>query len=571
MHLRFAEFEFRDEPGHLLKSGSRVPIQEKPFRILSMLLAHHGQLVTRKEILRAIWADTYVVEDQSLNTAMRKVRLALNDSPDNPKFIETVGSRGYRFIHPVQAANGVGSVPRTIRVAVLPLENLGAEADEHFSDGVTEEMIACLGRLRPNFAVIALSSVLRYKNRNANVTDILRDLGADYVLSGSIRRSGNRVRISIRLICGADQSCAWADTFDRDLSDVFAIQHEVASNVARSTARLLAVGGNLREPESAAHENYLRGRFFWNKRTAPALLKSVELFNNALAEDPDYTLSYVGLADAYVMLAQYGILPGSQAFPIVREAAVKALTLDDLSAAAHVSMAWVKAVYEHDLKGAEYECKTALRLDPNYSFGCNAYAFLLTAMGRHAESIEFMRRGLQLDPVSLPMNTIYASVLYFARQYEAAIEQCKECLELDPSFSMAHAIYGQALEGLGLLQEAAGHFQTNAELAPWNPHVWAHLGRISALQDMRLESLRYLEQLSADADSKYVPFYFIAQVYAALGEPDLAFEWLARARKECSNWAMFTGVDPKFDQLHSDPRFRVLLQQLGLNLPSDEF
>lgn len=564
MHLRFAEFELNEKSSHLLKGGSRVPIQEKPFRVLSVLLAHAGQMVTREQIFEKIWADTYVLEDQSLNTAMRKVRLALNDSPNHPRFIETVGSRGYRFIYPVEVADASGAAPRTLRVAVLPLENLGAAADEHFSDGITEEMIARLGRLRPNFAVIALSSVLRYKKRNANVTDILRDLGADYVLSGSIRRSGNRLRISTRLISGADQSCVWAGTFDRDLSDVFAIQNEVATNVARSTARLLAAGGNLREPKSAAHDIYLRGRFFWNKRTAPALLKSVELFNNALAENPDYVLSYVGLADAYVMLAQYGVLPGTQAYPIVREAAMKALTLDNLSAEAHVSMAWVKAVYEHDLKGAEHECKTALHLDPNYSFGYNAYAFLLTAMGRHDESLEFMRRGLQLDPASLPMNAIYASTLYFARQYEAAIEQCKECLELDPDFSMAHAIYGQALEGLGLLQEATEHFQANAELAPWNSHVWAHLGRIFAVRGMRQDSLRYLDQLSADAGSKYVPSYFIAQIYAALGESDSALEWLSRAQMERSNWALLTGVDPKFDQLHSDPRFRALLQPLGL-------
>jgi adenylate cyclase len=204
-------------------------------------------------------------------------------------------------------------------------------------------------------------------------------------------------------------------------------------------------------------------------------------------------------------------------------------------------------------------------LDPNYSFGCNAYAFLLTAMGRHDESLEFMRKGLQLDPVSLPMNTIYASALYFARHYEAAIEQCKECLELDTEFSMAHAIYGQALEGLGQLQEAANHFQANAELAPWNPYAWAHLARICALRGMRQESMGYLDRLSANDGATYLPSYYIAQVFAALGGTDSAFDWLARAVEERSNWALFTGIDPKFDQLHADPRFQALLQKLGLS------
>ena len=563
MRVRFADFEFDSVSGHLLKGGSRVAMQEKPLHVLSMLLAHAGQLVTREQLFQEIWAGTYVAEDQSLNTAMRKVRLALDDSLDAPKFVETVGSRGYRFIHPVLPAANEGSAPRTLTLAVLPLENLGGEEDEDLIDGIAEAMISRLGCLYPHFTVLALSSVLRYKGRASTVDEMLRELGADYLLSGSIRRSESRVRIATRLIKGDDQTCLWSLNFERDLSDIFAIQNEVAENVARSTARLLTTV-RARVPKSAALEIYLRARHFWNKRTAQGVLKSIELFNHALAQDPEYALCYVGLADAYRLLAQNGVLSGLHALPIVKEAALKALTIDNLNAEAHASMAWVKAVYDHDPVAAEVECKTAIELNPNYAFAYTTYSFMLSALNRHRESLESVRRGLQLDPVSLPINVIYAAALHVARQYSAAMEQCLECLELDPEFPMAHAIYGQVLESTGAYAEAEQHFRRNAELAPWDPFAMAHLARISVLQKKPEESRSRLRALLADADHRYVPPYSVAQVYAALQDRDATFHWLNRAADERSSWVLFVNVDPRFDALHSDPRFGALLAKLGL-------
>lgn len=563
MILRFADFEFEPESGRLLKEGSLVPIQEKPLRVLSILLRHPNQLVTRQEIFEQIWAGTYVAEDESLNTAIRKVRFALNDSSSSPRFVETVGSRGYRFVHPVEMIGTQASTQRTLTIAVLPLENLGIEEDEHLREGITEELITSLGQLHPRFTVIALSSVLRYKEHTVDVSAILRELGADYILSGSIRRSGSRVRITVRLISGFDQCCLWSETLERKVGDIFSIQHEVAGKVARSTSRLLTQSSK-REPNSAAHEIYLRGRHFWNKRTAQGLLKSIELYNQALAEDPEYALCYIGIADAYLMLVQHGVLSGVHALPIAKEAALKAFSLDPDSAEVHTSLAWVKATVDRDMAGAEKECRRALQMNPSYSFAYIAFSFVLTAMERHDESLECLRRGLQIDPVSLPMNAIYATALYFARNYEAAIEQCQECIDLDPGFSLSYSIYGQSLEAMGAFDKAEKKYQRNLELAPWSPFPTSHLARIYTLRNMTSEATEYLGRLFADSGNKHVPPYYVAHVYIAMRNYDAAFEWLARAEQDRSLWIMFLAVDPKADPLRNDPRLKTLLHKLGL-------
>jgi TolB-like protein/tetratricopeptide (TPR) repeat protein len=565
IRLRFGDFEADLQSAELFRSGSRIPIQDKPFRILALLLLRPGELVSRKQIFEEVWADTYVQEDQSLNTAMRKVRLALGDSPDAPLYIDTVGSRGYRFIYPVEPSEGVSHNLRNVRLAVLPCTTLGPEPEDHFSDGITEEMIARLGRLQPQFSVIAPASVMRYKQDGGkDIADVLRELAVDYILSCNMRRSDQRIRITTRLISGVDQSCIWSDTYDRDLTDIFAIQQEISEKIARSTMRLLSPAGPAHVTNTAAHEAYLRGRYFWNKREGPAMLKSLRFFREAIEHDPNYGLSYAGMADAYIMLAQHGVLRALEALPEARDAALKALSLDDTMAEAYVPLAWVKCAYDRDFADAEAQCRKALQINPSYSYAYIAYAFLLTAQGRHAESLAALKRALHIDPVSLPTNTIYASALYFARQYDAAIEQCRETLELDANFSIAHAILGQALEQKGMLDEAAEAFRRDAELAPWNPLARTHLARVCALQGRRDETLQCLEQLRAMASQNYVPSYFIGLIYAALGDADAAFHWLQKAEQDRTNWVLFLSTDPKVDSLRNDPRFTALLQKTGL-------
>jgi TolB-like protein/tetratricopeptide (TPR) repeat protein len=561
--LRFGEFEADLQTGELFRCGSRVPIQEKPFQILTLLLRHPGELVSRQRIFEQVWAGTYVQEDQSLNTAMRKVRLALGDSADDPQYIDTVGSRGYRFLHKVES-NKSAATPRGIRLAVLPCVRLGPEPEDHLSDGIIEEMIVRLGRLQPHFAVIAPASVMRYKGGQKDLAEILRELAVDYVLSCTMRRSGQRVRITTKLISGADQSCVWSDIYDSDLTDIFVIQNEIAGKIARSTMRLLSPTGPAYATTSAAHEAYLRGRYFWNKRNGPDLLKSLEFFKEALQHDPNHGLSYVGLADAYVMLVLHGLLDAREALPKARAAALQALSIEQTLAEAYVPLAWVNCIYDRDFAAAEANCRKALSVNPSYAFAYIAYAFLLTVQNRHMESLSALKRALHLDPVSLPTNAIYGSALYFARQYDAAIEQCKETLELDANFSTAHAIYGQALEQKGLLREAMDEFRRDADLAPSNPLTWAGLGRLCARQEKREEALQYLNRLLAAAAENYVPAYFIALIHSALGDVDSCFKWLEKAEEERSNWVLFLACDPKLDSHRADPRFVALMRRIGI-------
>jgi len=573
IRFRFGEFEADLHSAELFRNGSRIPIQEKPFRILGILLLHAGELVTRKQIFEEVWADTYVQEDQSLNTAVRKVRLALGDSPDDPQYIETVGSRGYRFVRPVErvavAGLNAGATQRRIRLAVLPFHNLGPDVEEHVSDVMTEQTITRLARLRPNLSLVAPSVVMGYRDSEKELANIFEKLAADYCLTGNVRRSGDRVRITTQLISGQDHSCVWSEVYDRQHAWPLAAQEEVAERIARSTVRVLLSRGPEHVTNPRAHQAYLRGHYCWNKGTGSALLKSVEFFEEAIRRDPDHVLSYVGLADAYVMLAQHGILAASDAFPKARQAALTALEADSETAEAYVPLAWVRCVYDRDFVAAEADLRKALHLNPNYAYAYNAYAFLLCAQGRFTESLGALKRALHLDPVAVPTNSMYASVLFFARQYDAAIEQCRECLELDPYFSICHAVHGQVLEQKGLLVEATEEFLRDYELAPGNPLAWAHLARIYARRGMLQESNKYLDRLLAASKQRYVSAYFTALVYVALSQYDTAFEWLNRAEAERSTWILFLGIDPKADPLRDDPRYAGLLRKLGFN--SDRF
>lgn len=562
--LRFGEFEADLRAGELFRDGARVPLQDKPFRVLSLLLLNAGHLVTRKAIFEDVWCGTYVQEDQSLNTAMRKIRLALGDSAEQPQYIETVGSRGYRFIHPVNSRPSDGLRSRRIRLAILPFDDLGPDPEEQFSHGLAEELIACVGRMHPHLSVIAPSSVMRHQKMQREISEILDELAVDYVLSGSVRRSGTRVRVATRLVSGADQACVWSESCERHITDAFTIQNEIAEKIVRSILQLLGPAGPAQETNSDAHEAYLRGRYFGSKRSAPALFKSLECFQRASGLDPNYALNYVGLADTYVMLSQHGIMAPLAALPKAKEAALKATELDSSMAEARVPLAWVKAVCDRDFSGAEADCRKALQANPGYAFAYITYAFLLTLQGRHKESRLALKRALQVDPVSVSTSTLYASGLYYSRQYDTAIEQCKECFDLDANFAIAYTIHGQALEAKKMWAESLQAFERGRELAPWNPILRAHIARVKARSGKRDEARRHLDNLLRVRSEKYVPSYFIALIYAALGDGDSMFEWLARADRERSHWILFLSVDPKIDRYRADPRFEPLVRKLGL-------
>jgi TolB-like protein/DNA-binding winged helix-turn-helix (wHTH) protein len=437
--IRFGVFELDLAAGELRKSGIKVRLQEQPFQILSLLLERPGQVVTRDEIQQKLWPDgTFVDFEHSLNAAVKRLREALEDSADNPQFVETVPRRGYRFIYPVEGhaarsrrwvwalalaalpalltlllALNVGGLrdrlwPRAdspakrIMLAVLPCDNLSGDPEqEYFSDGMTDEMIAQLGRLQPaRLGVIARTSAMHYKGTDKHVDEIGRELGVEYILECSVRREGDRVRITAQLIQVSDQTHLWAASYERELAGIFAIQSEVSRQIARSlevellpAERARPSGAGTINPE--AYEAYLKGRYFWNKRTEEGIKKSLDYFQQAVARDPDYALAYSGLADAYLVGIFVGYLPSQDNHPKGLAAALRAVELDDTLAEAHASLAnfeignWLVE---------EKELKRAIELNPNYAPARIWYAMHLSARGRHEEALAEGKKALELDP-----------------------------------------------------------------------------------------------------------------------------------------------------------------------------
>ena len=569
--MRFAAFELDLRSGELRKQGVKVSIQEQPFQVLVMLVQRAGQVVTREELRHKIWpADTFVDFEDGLNTAIRRIRMALGDSAESPRFIETLPRRGYRFIVPVQSLGVPGPPPEKQKVllAVLPLNNLSADPEqEYFSDGLTEEMIAHLGMLAPrSLGVIARTSVMKYRNSGKSVAEIGSDLGVDYVLEGSVRRSGARLRISARLIQVSDQTHLWANTYERALTDVFAVQTEVATSIAESLAVELLPGQArpVVSPGSAAYEHYLKGRYFWNKRTEEALNKGIDYFRQAIEEEPGYAQAYAGLADCYAMLAWNTMLPPAASLPQAQAAAAKALKLNDRLAEAQTSLAFCKLFHERNWQEAERGFQRAIELNPSYGVARPWYAFELSALGRHEEAAAEARRALRLDPFSLAISASAALVLGLAGHHDEAIQQSLKTLEMDPTgFYQTHFVLGASYEVKGLLEEAVRSLEAAVALSNRNPHMLAALGHALATSGRPQEAAQLAEVLKQRARERYVPPYNLAMVYAGLNQKDEAFDWLERAYQDRSIWMIFLNVHPMFNDLRPDPRFDSLVRRMG--------
>ena len=605
------------------ESSKRV--EPKMMQVLVHLAAHAGQVVSKEQLMGAAWPDTFVTDDVLLR-CISELRKALSDDPREPRFIQTIAKKGYRLIAPVEwmdrsaeAARGVEplagrqAAPEDLRpgrrvllmgfatslvlallavayfswqrwaarpssgqeksvLLVLPFQNLSADAEqEYFSDGLTEEMITQLARLQPErLAVIARTSAMHYKGTNKTIDQIGRELGVHYILEGTVRREGKRVRISAQLVRASDQAHVWAGSYDRELSGILAVQNEVAQAVAREIRITLSEHEQTRLASTRlvvaeAHEAYLRGRFFWNKRTPESLRKAIAHFERAIEIDAGYAAPYAGLADAHLLLLEHADAPPEQGLPKARAAALKALEIDGELAEAHTSVAMIKFCQDWDWTGAEEGFQRAVSLNPNYVTAHHWYALLLATTGRLDEARVEIERAVKLDSLSSLMRTAAGWRVYAAaRQYDQAAHELRLGVELDPLNGTAHRRLGAVYVLAGKHKEAIAELREGVRLSGETPIAQADLGHAYGVAGMQAEVRKVLDELRRLSRSHYVDATRFALVYTGLGERDRAMEWLEKAYERRDMGLIMLRPDPRFDPLRNDPRYQSLIRRMKL-------
>jgi TolB-like protein/DNA-binding winged helix-turn-helix (wHTH) protein/Flp pilus assembly protein TadD len=623
--IRTGLFEVDFGSGEVYREGRKVALQEQPFRVLAVLLERPGEVVTREDLQARLWpADTYVGFDEGLNTAIRKLRVAFGDSAENPRFIETISRRGYRFVAPVHEAVAVtppslesvapdtaadvqhgqpwrirrpalafsagallvilagvvyltrwhssanSTARQRVMLAILPFQNLSNDPEqEYFSDGLTEETITDLGKLTPEqLGVIARTSAMAYKHTNKTISQIGHELGVDYILEGSVRRDGEKVRIAAQLIRVQDQTHLWAQSYDRELSDFLDVQNELAQVISQQVGLRLTPGEKsgletTRKVDPEAYDLYLKGLYYWNMLTPTGFSQATNYFQQATKRDPKYALAYAGLADCYAVLPMIGDSPPRESFPGAQAAAAKALELDGALAQAHDSDARIKLFYEWNWPESEQQSVRAIALNRNLAGAHVRYAHLLSNVGRHKEALAEAERARELDPLSLITNALFGMFLFQARQYDAAVEQLQKTIRMNPHFWVGHLHLGKVYEQKGMYQEAIEEFTKARVLSEGNSETIASLAHAYALSGRQDAARNVLEELRRQSRSSYVPPYNLAMIYAGLGEKEQALDWLEKGYEARDVHMIFLKVDPKWDLFRTDSRFRDLLKRMG--------
>ncbi|MBV8476035.1 MAG: protein kinase, partial [Acidobacteria bacterium] len=457
--------------------------------------------------------------------------------------------------------------PRIESLAVLPLQNLsGDSAQEYFADGMTEELTTDLSKIAA-VRVISRTSAMRYKVSNKALPEIARELNVDGIIEGSVERSGDRVRITAQLIHAPTDTHLWAESYEGSLGDVLTLQDDVAKSIANEvkvklTPPELTRLTSSRPVNPEAYDAYLKGRYYWSKRTAEGEQRGLEYFQQAVAVDPVYAQAYSGVADSYIVLGAHGHLPVQDAFPKARTAAMKALELDEGLAEAHVSLGTVKTFYDWDWAGSETEFRRALELRPSYSTAHHWYAHYLAAVGRVNEAVTEMKRARELDPFGITVNIWLATTLYYSRQYDQAIQQYRRTLELYPEWSELHNGIGNCYAQKGKVKEAVWEWETVLKLNGENQLADSLRQAYTTGGYMGYLGKR-IEQLKARAQTKPAAPLDFAYTYARLGDEEHALEWLERAYDERDPW-LYLKAEPVLDGLRAEPRFKDLLRHMGL-------
>ena len=646
-----------------LSRGGRVfKLERIPAAVLLLLVEKRGQVVRRDEIVERIWGkDVFLDTDNGINSAIRKIRQALKDDSDSPRFIQTITGKGYRFIAPVpsleavneqeptSAVSSAGSDPgviedrdaslqiRQLRIpdqnhlrnrdvpgaaqepavrttgrplaalavaglalvclvallvvwarreastssaspisstkkivlAVLPFDNLSHNPDqEFFSDGLTEEMIAQVGKLnRDRLIVIARSSVAKYKGSKLDARQVGKELNVDYLVQGSVRRSADRVRVTVQLIQPQNQTDIWTESYDRELRDVLAVQDSIVQNIASQIHIALTEEektrfANPRNTPPEAYQAYLKGRYYWNKRTGDGMEKAAQYFQQAIDGDPTYAEAYSGLADCNSGLSWHGFKSPADGLPKAYAAARKAIEINPRSAEAHASLGLVFS-HRWEWPGAEAEFKQAIELDPQYANAHHWYGDYLSMMGRHQDALAEARRALQLDPLNLMISSWVGLRYYLAHNYSAAIAQNRSSVDLNSNFAAAHLLLGKDYIQAGRPTDAVSELQTATRESD-SPLYKAQLAVSFAAAGQTQEAQRIAQELELLSRTRYVSPYGLAQIYAALDDKQRTFEWLQAAYDDHAVWMGYLAVDPTFERYHSDQRFQGLLRRVGV-------
>ena len=574
--IRFGEFEVDLGLKQLRRRGIRIRLQQKPFAILGLLLKRPGEPVTRDEIRQSLWAgDTFVDFEHGVNTAMRRLRSALSDSADEPRWIETIPRSGYRFIGTVQnhAADERRASPARIpTVAVLPFANLSSDASQDYlADGITDEIITSLAKLS-GLRVISRTSAMLFKGTNSPLPQIARDLKADAVVEGSVVRSGEVVRVTAQLIEARTDTHLWAESYRSPLREIVALQCDIARKIAqhvqaRLTAEEYSQLFQTRLVDPRAYELYLHGRYWWNKRPLEgAVQRAIAFFTQAIEEDPSFALAHVGIADSYNTLAAWesGLIAPNHAYPMSRAAATHALSEDPALAEAHTSLAYAELHFGWNWDRAGEEFRHALTLNPNYAYCRHWYSHYLVAMGRWEESLAESLRIIELDPHDLIIKVHLAWHYFMARQNENAIQQAERTLRDEPAFHWGFFFRGLALAEMGEISQAIESLRKARDLSGGSTVMESALAYAYGLAQEQDAARAILKSLMDRSAHRYISSYEIAMIHTALGEMEYAFEWLNRALLERSGWLAYLNCEPRLAKFRDHPRFLALLRQLDL-------
>lgn len=611
LSYEFGRFRLNVAERVLSRDGEVVPLTPKVLDILLTLVEHRGQVVSKDDLMKRVWPDTFV-EEGNLTQNISLLRKALGESPGGVQFIETVPRRGYRFVAPInetlsEKANEttayapvvsaeipvpVAAAPRkrtpafvvaaglviagiigvmyftskagntaTIgSIAVLPFVDESSDPDaEYINDKIAESLINSLSKL-PQLRVVPRSVVANYKGKAMDPRKIGEELNVRAVVTGRMRRHGDIISIQADLIDLQNVAQLWGQHYDHKVSDVLLVQDDISRDIFENLRLKLNVE---EKKQLEAYGLYLKGRNAWNKRTGDALQEAIQFFNQTIEIDPNNSAAYAGLADCYNMLVVYGRLRPSEGFPKAKEAAAKALEIDESSAEAHSSMAFIKFRWDWNRAETEREFQRAIKLKPAYAPAHQWYSSYLVAVERFDEAIAEAKRTEELEPLSFVASSHLGWIYYLSGRNDEAIEQCRKILELDPSSFPARRYLGLAYEAKGMHAEAIAEFQTGVKLSG-SPLMLALLGHAYAVAGKKAEALQVLKDLEQLQEQRYVSPYTVAAIHAGLGDQEQAFKWLETAVETRDIWLMNLKVDPVFAKLRSERRFTDLLARIRL-------